>query len=111
MVGPIHSLTQTTLNGQQRRYRRSVRLVISVRYSSKSWNGPRQGRWHSPSMPLSRAEERGIEVTPTLLERLSDSVERAEAKGATIFWRWTRAWPLSSTFPTAESSPHCLKKR
>ena len=31
---------------------------------------------------LSRAEERGIEVTPTLLERLSDSVERAEAKGA-----------------------------
>ena len=32
---------------------------------------------------LSRAEERGIEVTPTLLERLGDSVERAEAKGAT----------------------------
>ena len=31
---------------------------------------------------LSRAEERGIEVTPSLLERLSDSVERAEAKGA-----------------------------
>lgn len=31
---------------------------------------------------LSRAEERGIDVTPTLLERLSDSVERAEAKGA-----------------------------
>ena len=30
----------------------------------------------------SRAEERGIDVTPTLLERLSDSVERAEAKGA-----------------------------
>lgn len=32
---------------------------------------------------LSRAEERGIEVTPTLLERLGDSVERAQAKGAT----------------------------
>ena len=32
---------------------------------------------------LSRVEERGIEVTPTLLERLGDSVERAEAKGAT----------------------------
>ena len=31
---------------------------------------------------LSRVEERGINVTPTLLERLSDSVERAEAKGA-----------------------------
>lgn len=32
---------------------------------------------------LTRAEERGIEVTPSLLERLTDSVERAEAKGAT----------------------------
>ena len=32
---------------------------------------------------LNRAEERGIELTPTLLERLGDSVERAEAKGAT----------------------------
>ena len=32
---------------------------------------------------LSRADERGIEVTPTLLERLTDSVERAQAKGAT----------------------------
>ena len=32
---------------------------------------------------LSRAEERGIEVTPTLLEKLGDSVERAQAKGAT----------------------------
>ncbi|HJB80899.1 MAG TPA: flagellar biosynthesis protein [Candidatus Flavonifractor intestinigallinarum] len=32
---------------------------------------------------LNRAEERGIEVTPALLERLGDSVERAEAKGAT----------------------------
>ena len=32
---------------------------------------------------LTRAEERGIEVTPTLLEKLGDSVERAQAKGAT----------------------------
>ena len=30
-----------------------------------------------------RAEERGIEVTPDLLSRLSDSVERAQEKGAT----------------------------
>ena len=29
-----------------------------------------------------RVEERGIEVTPTLLDRLADSVERAQAKGA-----------------------------
>lgn len=32
---------------------------------------------------LSRVEERGIEVTPNLMERLNDSVERAQAKGAT----------------------------
>ena len=32
---------------------------------------------------ISRAEERGIEVTPDLMEQLADSVERAQAKGAT----------------------------
>ena len=32
---------------------------------------------------LARAEERGVEVTDTLLDRLTDSVERAQAKGAT----------------------------
>lgn len=32
---------------------------------------------------MARAEERGIEVTPGLLDRLTDSVERAQAKGAT----------------------------
>lgn len=32
---------------------------------------------------MERAEERGIEVTPNLLDRLTDSVERAQAKGAT----------------------------
>jgi len=30
-----------------------------------------------------RAEERGIEVTPALMDQLADSVERASAKGAT----------------------------
>ena len=32
---------------------------------------------------MARAEERGVEVTPGLLDRLTDSVERAQAKGAT----------------------------
>lgn len=32
---------------------------------------------------ISRVEERGIEVTPDLMEQLADSVERAQAKGAT----------------------------
>ena len=32
---------------------------------------------------IARAEERGIEVTPTLLDRLTDTVEKAQAKGAT----------------------------
>ena len=32
---------------------------------------------------MERAEERGIEVTSHLLDRLTDSVERAQAKGAT----------------------------
>ena len=32
---------------------------------------------------ISRVEERGIEVTPGLMEQLAGSVERAQAKGAT----------------------------
>ena len=32
---------------------------------------------------MTRAQERGIEVTPTLMDQLSNSVERAQAKGAT----------------------------
>lgn len=32
---------------------------------------------------ISRAEERGIEVTPALVDQLTDTVERAQAKGAT----------------------------
>lgn len=32
---------------------------------------------------LTRAEERGIPVTDTLMDRLEESVERAQAKGAT----------------------------
>ena len=45
---------------------------------------------------IARAEERGIAVTPALLDRLTDSVERARR----ISWRWTRASPLSSMSPT-----------
>lgn len=32
---------------------------------------------------MTRAEERGIQVTPDLMDRLSGSVEKAQAKGAT----------------------------
>lgn len=32
---------------------------------------------------ITRAEERGIEVTPALMEQLTDTVGRAQAKGAT----------------------------
>lgn len=42
---------------------------------------PRQVAFSKHAM--ARAEERGIEVTDTLLDRLTDSVERAQAKGAT----------------------------
>ena len=41
----------------------------------------RQGAFSKHAM--ARAEERGIQVTDTLLDRLTSSVERAEAKGAT----------------------------
>ena len=35
------------------------------------------------SWPISRAQERGIEVTPDLMDQLAGSVIRAQAKGAT----------------------------
>ena len=46
------------------------------------------GQEQAPTVAFSkhareRAEERGIEVTPTLLDRLTDTVEKAQAKGAT----------------------------
>ena len=46
------------------------------------------GQEQAPTVAFSkhareRAEERGIEVTPTLIDRLTGSVEKAQAKGAT----------------------------
>lgn len=45
-------------------------------------NGKAQGVNFSKHA-LERAEERGIELTPNLMERLSSSVEKAQEKGAT----------------------------
>ena len=44
-----------------------------------------------------RAEERGIEVTDTLMDQLADSVERASAKGATniLAFDSTRAFVIN----------------
>ena len=83
MVGPIHSLTQTPLNGQQAaaQGRRPAGDFSAVFQQELERSQTRQVAFSKHA--LTRAEERGIEVTPTLLERLTDSVERAEAKGAT----------------------------
>ncbi len=40
---------------------------------------------------MARAQERGIEVTPTLIDRLNDSVEKAQAKGATNILAFDRS--------------------
>ena len=45
-----------------------------------------------------RAEERGIEVTPTLIDRLTG---RPRPRAPPTSWPWTAAWPSSSTSPTA----------
>lgn len=50
---------------------------------ARSWNGRAEDRSPFPSTPWSGQRRGGIEVTPNLLDRLTDSVERAEAKGAT----------------------------
>lgn len=82
MVGPIHSLTQTRLNDRQTaQTKRPAGDFGAVFQQELERAQTRQVAFSKHA--LSRAEERGIEVTPTLLERLTDSVERAEAKGAT----------------------------
>ena len=83
MVGPIHSLTQTPLDGRQ--------ATAQTRCPAGDFSAALQQELERAQTKqvafskhaLSRAEERGIEVTPSLMERLTDSVERAEAKGAT----------------------------
>lgn len=39
---------------------------------------------------MSRAEERGIEITPSLIDQLKGSMVRAQAKGPPTSWRWTQ---------------------
>ena len=48
---------------------------------------------------VARAGERGSEVTPHLIERLSDSVARAEAKGATNILALDRSLALIINVP------------
>lgn len=82
MVGPIHSLTQTPLNDRQTAQTKRLAGDFGAVFQQELERAQiRQVAFSKHA--LSRAEERGIEVTPTLLERLTDSVERAEAKGAT----------------------------
>ncbi len=40
---------------------------------------------------MERAQERGIEVTPNLMDRLNDSVEKAQSKGATNILAFDRS--------------------
>ena len=84
MVGPIQSLSQAPAAGQtggRQTQRAADGSFGAVLQQELERTQPRQVAFSKHA--LSRAEERGIEVTPSLLERLSDSVERAEAKGAT----------------------------
>ena len=85
MVGPINTVGTTGFTGQtEARRAQSAQEGGSfgaVLQQQLERSQTRQVAFSKHA--LSRAEERGIEVTPTLLERLGDSVERAEAKGAT----------------------------
>ena len=83
MVGPIQSLTHTTLNGPQAAKQTQWPAGDFGAVFQQELERAQTRQVAFSKHALSRAEERGIEVTPTLLERLSDSVERAEAKGAT----------------------------
>ena len=86
MVGPIHSLNQTQAAGQANTCPSQTQSSPeggfgAVLQQELERTQPKQVAFSKHA--LNRVEQRGIEVTPTLLERLSGSVERAEAKGAT----------------------------
>ena len=82
MVGPIQALGQMPAVGQTGEPRKdSGGGFGAVLQQELERTQQRQVAFSKHAM--NRVEERGIEVTPSLLERLSDSVERAEAKGAT----------------------------
>lgn len=49
----------------------------------KQWDQAQSSSIAFSKHAMTRAQERGIEVTPTLMDQLTDSVERAQAKGAT----------------------------
>ena len=49
----------------------------------KEWEQAQSSSIAFSKHAMTRAQERGIEVTPTLMDQLSNSVERAQAKGAT----------------------------
>ena len=84
MVGPIHPMAETPATGQASTRQTKATSgggFQAVLQQQMERTQTRQVAFSKHA--LNRAEERGVEVTPTLLERLSDSVERAEAKGAT----------------------------
>ncbi len=66
---------------------------------------------------MARAEERGIELTPTLMEQLAGSVERAQEKGATniLAFNATQAFIINvpygrviTTMSQAEMKENCF---
>lgn len=84
MVGPINTVGTTGFTGQtEARRAQSAQEGGSFGAVLQQLERSQTRQVAFSKHALSRAEERGIEVTPTLLERLGDSVERAEAKGAT----------------------------
>ena len=86
MVGPIHSLNQTQAAGQTNTSPSQSQSSPESGFGAvlqQELERTQQKQVAFSKHALNRVEQRGIEVTPTLLERLSDSVERAEAKGAT----------------------------
>lgn len=86
MVGPIHSANQTLTAGQTTSGRSQAKPAQQSAFDAvlqQELSRSEQRQVAFSKHALNRVEERGIEVTPSLLERLNDSVEKAEAKGAT----------------------------
>ncbi len=83
MVGPIQSVSSNGIGQTQARTAKTSQTGDFNTLFQQQLEQTQSRQVAFSKHALDRVEERGIEVTDTLLERLGESVERAEAKGAT----------------------------
>lgn len=80
---PVSPITTGTQPGQGSRTEQSGGFGDLLRQELQKTNAPETQSVAFSKHAISRVNERGIQVTPTLMNQLAQSVAKAQAKGAT----------------------------